>query len=37
MRVPLKVQVGAVVALFVAALASLWTTGAWWSRGSGVE
>ena len=28
MRVPLKVQVGAVVALFVAALASLWTTGA---------
>jgi two-component system, NtrC family, sensor histidine kinase HydH len=28
MRVPLKVQIGAVVALFVAALASLWTTGA---------
>ena len=28
MRVPLKVQVGAVVALFVAALASLWTTSA---------
>ncbi len=28
MRVPLRVQVGAVVALFVAALASLWTTGA---------
>src|SRR3954469_24483532 len=28
MRVPLKVQVGAVAALFVAALASLWTSGA---------
>ncbi len=28
MRVPLKLQVGAVVALFVAALASLWLTGA---------
>ncbi len=28
MRVPLKIQVGVVVALFVAALASLWTTGA---------
>ena len=29
MRVPLKAQVGALVALFVASLASLWTTGAW--------
>ncbi len=28
MRVPLKVQVGAVLALFVAALATLWTTSA---------
>ncbi len=28
MRIPLKAQVGAVVALFVAALAALWTTGA---------
>jgi two-component system sensor histidine kinase HydH len=28
MRVPLKVQIGALVALFVASLASLWTTGA---------
>ncbi len=28
MRVPLKVQVGAIVALFVAALATLWTTSA---------
>jgi two-component system, NtrC family, sensor histidine kinase HydH len=28
MQVPLRLQIGAVVALFVAALASLWTTGA---------
>jgi two-component system sensor histidine kinase HydH len=28
MRVPLKIQIGVVVALFIASLASLWTTGA---------